>query len=65
MQRTLAVRGVALRVVEARSSVRDLIRKEVGLSVGEVSRRISIEDAIADGVFPPVDPQGRPEEPID
>jgi high affinity sulfate transporter 1 len=47
MQRTLAARGVAMRVVEARSSVRDLIREEVGMSVGEVSRRISIDDAIA------------------
>ncbi|HUO64686.1 MAG TPA: SulP family inorganic anion transporter, partial [Terriglobales bacterium] len=47
MQRVLAARGVALRVVEAHSSVRDLIRKEVGMRVGEVSRRISIDDAIA------------------
>jgi MFS superfamily sulfate permease-like transporter len=47
MQRMLAARGVAMRVVEARSSVRDLIREEVGMSVGEVSRRISIDDAIA------------------
>jgi MFS superfamily sulfate permease-like transporter len=46
MQRTLAARGVVMRVVEARSSVRDLIRKEVGMSVGEVSRRISIDDAM-------------------
>jgi len=46
-QRALAARGVALRVVEARAPVRDLIREEVGMSVGEVSRRISIDDAIA------------------
>jgi SulP family sulfate permease len=47
MQRMLAARGAALRVVEARSSVRDLIREEIGTSIGEVSRRISIDDVIA------------------
>ena len=45
-QRMLAARGAGLRLVEARSSVRDLIREEIGMSVGEVSRRISIDDAI-------------------
>jgi sulfate permease, SulP family len=58
IQRTLAVRGVTLRVVEARSTVRDLIRKEVGLKVGEVSRHISLDDVIAGAAMPPVDPQG-------
>src|SRR5499427_2817903 len=48
-QRFLADRGVAMRVVEAHAGARDLIRKEVGMSVGEVSRRISIDDAIAGG----------------
>jgi len=47
VQRELAARNAALRIVEARSSVRDLIRKEVGMSVGEVSRRISVDDAVA------------------
>ena len=47
MQRMLAARGATLRVVEARSSVRDLIREEIGTSIGEVSRRISIDDVIA------------------
>ena len=47
IQRELAARGIALRIVEARSSVRDLIRKEIGMSVGEVSRRISVDDAVA------------------
>jgi SulP family sulfate permease len=47
MQRELAGRGVAMRIVEARASVRDLIRKEIGMSVGEVNRRISIDDALA------------------
>ena len=46
-QRELAARGVAMRVVEAHAPVRDLIRKELGMTVGEVSRRISIDDAIA------------------
>jgi hypothetical protein len=35
-----------MRLVEARASVRDLIREEIGTSVGEVSRRLSIDDAI-------------------
>ena len=47
IQRELAARGVRLRIVEARSSVRDLIRKEIGMSVGEVSRKISVDDAVA------------------
>jgi len=46
IQRELAARGAALRIVEARSSVRDLIRKEVGTNVGEVSRRISIDEVV-------------------
>jgi MFS superfamily sulfate permease-like transporter len=46
IQRMLAGRGVALRIVEAHASARDLIRKEIGMSVGEVSRRVSIDDAI-------------------
>ncbi len=47
IQRELAARGVAMRIVDARSSARELIRKEIGLSVGEVSRAISIDDALA------------------
>lgn len=50
VERELATRGAALRVVEARSSVRDLIRKEIGMSIGEVSRRISVDDAVASAV---------------
>ena len=50
IQRELAGRNAALRIVEARSSVRDLIRKEIGMSVGEVSRRISVDDAVASAV---------------
>jgi ABC-type transporter Mla MlaB component len=48
VQREVAARGATLRVVDAHSSVRDLIRKVVGTSVGEVSRRLSIEDALAE-----------------
>ncbi len=47
IHRALAARGVVLRIVEAHASVRDLIRAEIGMSVGEISRRISIDDAIA------------------
>ena len=53
-QRALAAQGVAMRIVEARAPVRDLIRKEIGMSLGEVNRRISIDDAIADAAMPPV-----------
>jgi len=49
VQRELAARGVELRIVEARSAVRDLVRKEVGPSIGEVSRRLSVDDAIEAG----------------
>jgi len=46
MRGELAARGIALRIVEARSSTRDLIREELGMSVGEVSRRISVDDVV-------------------
>jgi high affinity sulfate transporter 1 len=48
LQREFAARGAKLRLVEARAGVRDLLRAEIGTSVGEVSRRVSIEDALAD-----------------
>ena len=48
IQREVAARGAALRIVDAHSQVRDLVRKAVGESVGEVSRRISIEDVLAE-----------------
>lgn len=47
LSRELAARGISLRLVDARASVRDLLRKEVGLSLGEVNRRVSLEDAVA------------------
>jgi len=46
VQQALAARGATLRLVEARATVRDLVRAEVGSAVGEVSRRVSIDDAI-------------------
>ena len=46
LQREIAARGATLRLVDARASVRDLIRKELGMSVGEVSRRTSIDEAV-------------------
>jgi len=54
IQQELARRGVAMRLVEARAAVRDMVRAEVGIEVGEVSRRVSIDDAIeAVAVAPP------------
>lgn len=44
--RELETRGAMLRIVEARGSVRDLIRSELGVGVGEVSRRRSLSDAV-------------------
>jgi high affinity sulfate transporter 1 len=46
IQRELAARDAKLRLVDARASVRDLVRAEVGLSVGEVARRISVDDVL-------------------
>ncbi|HZI83229.1 MAG TPA: SulP family inorganic anion transporter [Casimicrobiaceae bacterium] len=46
VQRELAGRGAKLRLIDARSSVRDLVRAELGTAVGEVTRRLSIEAAI-------------------
>ena len=46
LQAELAAREIQMRIVEARSSVRDLIRAELGMSVGEVSRRISIDELV-------------------
>lgn len=48
IQRELATRGAKLRLVEARANARDLLRAEIGTAVGKVSRRHSIDDAIAD-----------------
>ena len=50
LQRELAARSATLRLVDARASVRDLIRKELGMSVGEISRRTSIDDAVTASV---------------
>jgi high affinity sulfate transporter 1 len=46
VQRELASRGVLLRVVEAHAAVRDLVRKEIGTGLGEISRRISVHDVV-------------------
>ena len=46
LQREVAVRGAKLRLVDARAQVRDLVRAELGTAVGEVTRRISIDDTI-------------------
>lgn len=46
LQRELAAGGAKLRLVEARASVRDLVRAELGPSVGEVTHRVSVDDAI-------------------
>jgi MFS superfamily sulfate permease-like transporter len=48
VQRALAAQGARLRLVDARAAVRDLVRAEVGTSVGEITRRLSISDAIAE-----------------
>jgi SulP family sulfate permease len=56
LQRELAARGAKLRIVEARANVRDLVRAELGTSVGEVARRISIDDTISEEGLAPTQP---------
>jgi high affinity sulfate transporter 1 len=46
VERELAGLSAKLRLVDARATVRDLIRSEIGTAVGEVARRLSIDDAI-------------------
>ena len=48
VQRELAARGVAFRVVEAHWSVRELLRKEIGTAIGEVNRRYSVDDVVVE-----------------
>jgi MFS superfamily sulfate permease-like transporter len=48
VQRELAACGAKLRLVEARADVRDLLRAEIGASVGEVSHRLSIDGVIVE-----------------
>jgi SulP family sulfate permease len=48
VQRELAARGIPFRIVDARASARDLIREELGAGVGEISRRISLDDVISE-----------------
>jgi high affinity sulfate transporter 1 len=48
IQRELAPRGVRFRVAEAHSWVRALLRKEIGVSIGEVSRRNSVDDVVTE-----------------
>jgi hypothetical protein len=48
IQRELASRGVRFRVAEAHSWVRALLRKEIGTSIGEVSRRNSVDDVVTE-----------------
>ena len=48
VQRDLAARGVVLRAVEAHATVRELVRKEIGSSLGEISRRISVDDVVTE-----------------
>ena len=46
VQRELEARSVKLRLVDARATVRDLLREEIGVSLGEVTRRMSVDDVI-------------------
>ena len=46
VQHELIEHRAKLRLVDARSAVRDLVRAEIGTSVGEVTRRLSVADAI-------------------
>lgn len=48
VQQELAGRGILLRVVEAHAAVRELVRKEIGSGLGEISRRISVDDVVTE-----------------
>ena len=48
VQRELDARGILLRAVEAHATVRELVRKEIGTNLGEISRRISIDDVVTE-----------------
>jgi len=48
VQRELDARGILLRAVEAHATVRELVRKEIGTSLGEISRRISVNDVVTE-----------------
>jgi MFS superfamily sulfate permease-like transporter len=49
LARELAPRGVKLRIVDARGSVRGLVRRVAGFDVGEVDRRLSLDDVVSAG----------------
>ncbi len=47
LQKELAVAGIAFRFVEARAEVRDLLRRgDTRSRIGEVDRRISLDDVV-------------------
>jgi high affinity sulfate transporter 1 len=46
LARELDARGAALRIVDARGPVRELLRKQLGPHAADIDRRISIEDAV-------------------
>lgn len=48
VQQELAGRGILLRAVEAHAAVRELVRKEIGSGLGEISRRISVDDVVTE-----------------
>lgn len=45
----LSPRGVRVRIVEARASVRDRLRRVAGWDVGEIDRRLSLDDVVSAG----------------
>ena len=49
----LAARGVALQLVDARASVREILRRTGGEALGSVDRRLSVEDALGAPVNTP------------
>jgi high affinity sulfate transporter 1 len=57
IQRELAARDIPLRIVEARASARDILREEVGAAVGEISRRLSLDDVVAGRISDAQGPQ--------
>jgi high affinity sulfate transporter 1 len=58
IHKELEARGVNMRLVDPLATVRDLLRAEVGPALGDVTRRLSINDAIRSAGLSPKDQPG-------
>ncbi|HQU47859.1 MAG TPA: SulP family inorganic anion transporter [Casimicrobiaceae bacterium] len=54
LARDLAARGITTRIVDARASVRERLRLVAGWNLGEIDRRLSLDDVVSAGGDAPV-----------